>query len=523
MGNGFLTICMVFSLLFAIGDAFCQPKKDTLVVCLGKAKPGSLDPAVSNTRQVLTLYHNWGDTLFYRDPVDGTILPCLAQSYRFLDNGDLELSLRKGIVFHNGEPFNAAAVKFSVNLLKKSDSRVSQYLINIQDVVILDDYTVRIEVVKPIPTFLQLLANVVFIYPPGYYRQVGKKGFGQHPVGTGPYQWVSRKGPLEMDFEANPRYFGKPKGKAKIPKLKLLTIKETIPQMEALISGKVDLIRSGCVNPEQSFFLEQTDQVKLLSTNILRVYFLVMDAQGRSGATPFKNKKVRQAVNHAIDRQSILKNAFGGYGLISDSVLSPLHFGYEKDVTHYPYDPARAGELLAEAGYPNGFEVEYYPINNESAAENILENLKAVGIRAKPQWMLGKWDHLYRRFLNGKLPLVFLTWGSYSIFDAGALLNNFFMADSYACYGTTPEIDRLLKQANGSQDLKKRKRLFSRAQKCISEEAFWAPICSVEVLCAMHKDLHFQPAMDEIDRYFTAFWPSNKTDSVPMTGHDQKR
>ena len=119
MKNGFLTICMVFCVLFAIGDAVCQPKKDTIVVCLGKAIPGSLDPAASNTRQVLTLYHNWGDTLFYRDPADGKILPCLVQSYRLLENGDIELTLRKGIVFHNGEPFNAAAVKFSVNLLKK--------------------------------------------------------------------------------------------------------------------------------------------------------------------------------------------------------------------------------------------------------------------------------------------------------------------------------------------------------------------------------------------------------------------
>ena len=522
MKNGFLTICMVFCVLFAIGDAVCQPKKDTIVVCLGKAIPGSLDPAASNTRQVLTLYHNWGDTLFYRDPADGKILPCLVQSYRLLENGDIELTLRKGIVFHNGEPFNAAAVKFSVNLLKKSDSRVSQYLINIQDVVILDDHTVRIEVVKPIPTFLQLLANVVFIYPPKYYRRVGKKDFGQHPVGTGPYQLVSRKNSLEMDFEVNPRYFGEPKGKARIPKLKVLTIEETIPQIEALISGKVDLIRSGCVNPEQALFLKKADHVKLLSTSILRVYFLVMDAQGRSGDTPFKNKKVRQAVNYAINREKILMNAFDGFGIISDSVLSPLHFGYEKDVTHYPYDPARARKLLLEAEYPKGFDIDYYAINNESAAENILQDLKAVGIRANPQWMLGKWDQLYQKFLTGKVPMAFLTWGSYSIFDAGALLNQFFMTDSYACYGTNAEIDQMLIQANASTNPEKRKMLFSRVQKRIAEEAFWVPICSAEVLCAMHKDLQFQPAMDEIDRYFTASWhPSDKADDDAMANHDQ--
>jgi peptide/nickel transport system substrate-binding protein len=503
----FLAFCMFFLYLNAPGDIFSQTGKDTLTVCLGKARPKSLDPAVSNTRQVLTLYHNWGDTLLYRDPVTGKIVPGLARSYRILDNGDMELTLKKGVRFHNGEPFNGAAVKFSLDLLKKSESRVSRYLKGIKDVVVLGDHHVRIEVVKPVPTLSQLLANVLFIYPPGYYQKVGKEGFGWHPVGTGPYRLVSNEGFTEMSFERNDRYFGGAKGIAKIPKLKIRIIKETIPQIEALISGEVDLMRSGTVNPEQAPFLKQADQVKIVSTDILRVYFMVMDAQGRSGPTPFKDKNVRQAVNHAIDREKIIREAFNGFAVSSDSVVSPLHFGYENRVTRYPYDPARARKLLVEAGYPTGFDTDYYAINNESAAESILEDLKAVGIRARPKWMMGKWDRLYQQFLKGKTPLVFLTWGSYSIFDAGALLNHFFMADSRACYGTTPEINRLLEQANGSLEPEERAKLLSRAQKRISEEAFWVPICSVEVICAMHKDLQFQPAIDEIDRYFLAVWP----------------
>ena len=503
----FLALCMIFSCLNAPGMVFSQTEKDTLVVCLGKAQPKSLDPAVSNTRQVLTLYHNWGDTLLYRDPVSGKIVPGLARSYRILENGDMELTLRKGIRFHDGEPFNGAAVKFSLDLLKKSDSRVSRYLTDIKNVVVLNDHKIRIKVFKPIPTLPQLIANVLFIYPPEYYRKVGRTGFGRHPVGTGPYRLVSNRGFSEMDFARNPQYFGGAKGAAKIPKLKIRIIKETILQMEALLSGKVDLIRTGCVNPEQVQFLKQADQVKILSTDILRVYFLVMDAQGRSGATPFKDKRVRQAVNHAINREDIIQNVFCGFAVSLNSVVSPLHFGYENHVIRYPYDPARARQLLAEAGYPTGFEVDYYAINNESAAESILNDLKAVGIRVRPKWMMGKWDQLYQKFLDGKIPLAFITWGSYSIFDAGALLNHFFLADSRACYGTTPEINRLLEQANGARELEERAKLLSKAQKGIADMAFWVPICSVEVICAMRKDLQFQPAVDEIDRYFTAHRP----------------
>ena len=113
----FLTFCILLSGLSTPVDAFSQSKKDTLAVCLGKARPKSLDPAVSNTRQVLTLYHNWGDTLLYRDTVTGKIVPGLAESYRILNNGNMELTLRKGVRFHNGEPLNGAAVKFSLDLL----------------------------------------------------------------------------------------------------------------------------------------------------------------------------------------------------------------------------------------------------------------------------------------------------------------------------------------------------------------------------------------------------------------------
>ena len=507
MTKFFLAFCILLPCLSAPVNALSQTGKNTLSVCLGKSRPKSLDPAVSNTRQVLTLYHNWGDTLLYRDPVTGKIGPGLAESYKILSNGDMELTLRKGVRFHNGEPFDGAAVKFSLGLLKEPGSRVSQYLKDIKDVVVLGDHRIRIEGAKPVPTLSQLIANLLFIYPPGYYQKVGKKGFGRHPVGTGPYRLISNEGFSKMSFEKNPHYFGGPKGIANIPKLKFLVHKETIAQMEALLSGEVDLMRSGTVNPEQLPFLKQASQIKILSTDILRVYFLVMDAQGRSGPTPFKDKKVRQAVNHAIDREKIIQDAFNGFAVSSDSVVSPLHFGYENRVTGYPYDPARARQLLAEAGYPKGFDTDYYAINNESAAESILEDLKAVGIRAKPRWMLGKWDKLYQAFLEGQIPLAFLTWGSYSIFDAGALLNHFFMGDSRACYGTTPEINRLLERANGIQDPEEREKLLSRAQKRISEEAFWVPICSVEVICAMHEDLQFQPSADEIDRYFLARWP----------------
>ncbi len=121
-------------------------------------------------------------------------------------------------------------------------------------------------------------------------------------------------------------------------------------------------------------------------------------------------------------------------------------------------------------------------------------------------WMGGEWNNFYRKFLAGELPLAFLTWGSYSIFDASAILDPFFMKDAPGCYGTTLEIDRMLKEAHKSLDQKERKSFFSQIQKAVAEEAFWAPICNTRSLSVMKKNLNFEPSYDEIDRYFRASW-----------------
>jgi peptide/nickel transport system substrate-binding protein len=129
--------------------------------------------------------------------------------------------------------------------------------------------------------------------------------------------------------------------------------------------------------------------------------------------------------------------------------------------------------------------------------------------------MGSEWSEFYKKFLRGQLPLAFLTWGSYSIFDASAILNPFFMNNAPGCYGTTPEIDRILKEANNTLDQENRKAYFSKAQKIIAEEAFWAPLCTTRPLSIMKKNLVFQPSYDEIDRYFTATWkkkPESKSE-----------
>lgn len=480
--------------------------QDTLVVSLGTSPLSPLDPALTTSRQILVLYHNWGDTLLYRDPVNHEIVPCLAESYQYLDEKTLEFTLRKGVLFHNKEPFNAEAVRFSMERLKMNDSLVARYLKVFTDVDVVDAHTIRFKTAIPVPTALDVITNTLFIYPPRYYRQVGKEGFNQHPIGTGPYRFVSRSSPSEVVFEANPDYFNGPKGEARIPNLDVQISPEEILQVESLIKRKVDLLRATNHYQEQLPFLRKNPFVNIKSVGILRTCFLVMDATGRSGVGFFKDRRVRRAINHAIDKNHIVRGPFNTMADPIKGVCTPLHFGYEPDVMTYPYDPKKARRLLRAAGYPDGFEVDFYAGISEGTAEVIVEHLKAVGITANLKWMGGQWYRFYKKFLEGEMPLALLTWGSYSIFDASAIMNPFFVRTAPGCYGTTSEVDRLLRAADATIEQERRKAFFSQAQKIIAREAFWVPLVKNRSIAVMNRALNFQPSYDEIDRYFTASW-----------------
>ena len=501
----FSILCFLFLLILPEYGA-SENTRDTLVVSMGTSPLSPLDPACTTSRQMLVLYHNWGDTLLYRDPATCDLVPCLSTSYGHIDEKTLEFRLRKGVRFHNGEAFDAETVRFSMERLNRKDSMVAQYLSVFTSVDVVDNHTIRFGTAVPVPTALDIIANILFIYPPRYYRRVGKEGFEKHPIGTGPYRFVSREGNSELVFEANPNYFNSPKGKARIPLMKIRISPEQILQVESLIQGDVDLLRATNHYQEQLPFLIKHPSVKVKSTGILRTCFLVMDAVGRSGVGFFKDRRVRRALNHAINKDHIVRVAFNNLAAPLRGVTTPLHFGYEPDVPTYPYDPEKARDLLRTAGYPDGFWVDFYAGISEGSAESIVQDLKAVGIKADLKWMGGQWGRFYKKFLKGEMPLALLTWGSYSIFDASAILNPFFMRGAPGCYGTTPELERLLEEADNTLDQDRRKVLFSGAQKIIAREAFWVPLVRTEAVTVMDRALNFRSSCDEIDRYFTASW-----------------
>ena len=187
----------------------------------------------------------------YRDPVKREMVPCLAESYTFLDAMTIEMKLRKEVLrSHNGEPFNAEAVRYSMEILKDPKMLNYGYLKVLK--------TSRSWTSTPSawsgsaqPDRARDDRQHVLQLPAEYYKKVGREGFGKSPVGTGPYQFVSWKQDTEVVFKAYPNYFGGPKGKARIPNLLIRIIPEEVTRVAELMTGGVDLIRGGLVSPEQ--------------------------------------------------------------------------------------------------------------------------------------------------------------------------------------------------------------------------------------------------------------------------------
>ncbi len=244
----------------------------------------------------------------------------------------------------------------------------------------------------------------------------------------------------------------------------------------------------------------------------MRVNLLNLDAAGRTGAdNPITKQKVRQAIIHAIDRESIAKNLMQGGSRVLATPCYPTQFGCDAAAAvNYPYDPAKARALLAEAGYPNGFETElvsYVLPQFEGAIQNYL---KAVGITAKVTHL--QVQALIQRQLEGKNPLDLGNWGSYSINDVSAFLPQYYSGAfaegtfSTSDFARDAEVQRLVIAGGSTTDPAERKKNYSAAIKRITEQAFIMPLYTNVATYAYRKELEFKPWSDEMPRFYLSTW-----------------
>jgi peptide/nickel transport system substrate-binding protein len=492
---------------FLVSPVWAGKKDDTLNIATTKELENA-DRYFNTAREGIIFARHVYDNLLYRDPKTYEYKPLLAKSFNWVDDTTLAIELRQGVKFHNGTEMTADDVVYTLNFAANPENKVltQRYSNWIKEVVKEGPYKVKILLKEPFPAALEFLSGANPVYPKDYYAKVGPKGFGLAPIGTGPYKVTELEPGKKVVMVKNESYFkDSPKGQPSIGKIVWRTLPEMNTQMAELMTGSLDWI--WLVAPDQAEKLAKMPNLTVIPAETMRIGFIVMDAADRTGEqgmdNPFKKLAVRRAVNHAINKGAISKNLVGGDSRSVYSACFPTQFGCTQDVMKYDYDPEKAKKLLAEAGYPNGFETILYGYRNRPYAEAMVGDLSAVGIKAK--LMMMKYAALREKHRAGKVQFNFQTWGSYSINDVSASVSYFFefSDDDMA---RDPQVRDWLLEADTSIDSEKRKMLYKKALQRIAEQAYWAPLFTYVSNNCFSKDLDFTPYPDAVPRFFQASW-----------------
>ncbi len=427
----------------------------------------SLDPHKAISSVDLNYCTTVFDALLRRTGSD-EISPNLAESYRNINPTTWEFTIRKGVFFHNGDPLTAADVVFSLNRAMNSKSPLITFLGDLKNIVAVDHRTVRVVTARPDPILPNRMAFAAYIVPEKYIREKGDAYFAQHPVGTGRYRFVGRTAGDLVKLEANSRYWGaKP---ATVKTLVFRSIPDPVKRVEALTGGEVDLAAG--VPPHLTQSLRDDPGVKVITGHSGRLIFVGMNLSGPGGG-PLSDRRVRQAIAHAVDRQALAGGALMGAGEPLATPLVRHVFGHDPSIRAYPYDPERAKKLLAEAGWPEGFEtVMATPsgryIRDREVASAVADMLGKVGIRVRVK--VYEWAEYMRMLRTRQLePLYLLGWGN-TIFDADGILVPLFSSGSAISHYSNPKLDRLLKAARFETDRDKRKALYRESLLLIHED-----------------------------------------------------
>lgn len=500
-GRAFFAAAAV-SILLADG-ALAGKDDDTLTVEFA-TEVDTLNYYYNSSREGLIASLQIYDTLVVKDFESGEFLPNLATEWTWIDDRTIEFTLREGVTFHNGEPFDADDVVFTLNWAVDRENGIVIYdkVRWISRAEKIDDYTVRVILHEPFPAALEFLANAIPIYPEAYYAEAGREGMGTAPVGTGPYRVTSVEPGRSYTLEAYEDYFAAAKPAASIGTIVVNTVPDGSTQIANLMSGQTDFLWQ--VPSDVLSRLEQSGRFTATSVGTMRIGFVTLDAAGRSDpATPLTDIRVRQAINHAVDRQAIVDALVQGGSEVVNTPCSPIQFGCISDVTAYPYDPERARELLAEAGYDGGLTLTMTGYRDRSYAEAIVNYLADVGIRLEYENL--QYSALAAAHMDGRIAMGFLTHGSNSIPDLSAITPEFF-AGGPQDYARDDEIRDWITAGNTSIDPAVRTENYTQALRKIADEAYWLPLWTYPVAFAYVPELDYTPTPDELIRFYDMSW-----------------
>jgi peptide/nickel transport system substrate-binding protein len=403
-------------------------------------------------------------------PMPGNPLaPCLAESWSASEDGLIyEFFLRKDAMFHNGDPVTAEDVKFSFERYRGTSHDLMKARVGAVETP--DSRHVRFTLKEPWSDFLTFYASATgaaWIVPKKYVEKVGDDGYKKAPIGAGPYKFVSFTPGVELVFEAFDQYW------RKTPSVKRLVFK-VIPdestRLAALKRGEVDIVYS--IRGELAEDLQRTPGLSLKSA-VVGTQWLYFPEQW-DPKSPWHDERVRLAISLAIDRKTINEALTLGRSALTGSII-PANFEFYWPPPAPLYDPAKAKRLLAEAGYPNGFDAgEFYcDASYANLGEAVLDNLQAVGIRVKLRPL--ERAAFFKRYADKALKNI-IQGGSGAFGNAATRLEAFVAKGGTYAYGNYPDLDALFQQQAVELDHKRREAILHKMQQLAFERTIYAPI-----------------------------------------------
>ncbi len=469
------------AILISTAPGGAQISRDVLVVGM-EAEPPGLDPGQALGLHTLRVTHQLFETLV-TTPDDSTdVVPGLAESWTTSADGlAWTFKLRRGVRFHDGTTLDAAAVKFTFDRVIDPGhpqakngkwSFVVGYLSSVKSVDAIDPLTVRLNLKYPTSSLLALLAlpNCAIVSPTAFTRN--HADFNSRPVGSGRYRFETWDRGSRLVLRRNDDYWGV-KGRSQT--LVYRAIPDATARVTELLTGGVDVILP--IAPDFIERLERNPQISVHRKTGLTVWYVGFNVEKK----PFTDKRVRQALNHAVNKEAIVRDILKGTGVPAIGPLLPGTWAAEPGVKRYPYDPAAARRLLAEAGYPNGFEVEFWVPESGSGMQSPVEmstviqsNLAAVGVKAPLKTF--EWGSYLGKIRSDAPAMFALSWFLKSEDPDLSLYPLFFSKNTplpnrsnYA----NPDVDQLLLQARQVADRTKRAELYRRAQQIVVDDAPW--------------------------------------------------
>ena len=396
--------------------------------------------------------------------------PSLAESWSVSKDGLVyEFVLRKGVKFHDGEPLTAEDVKFSFERYRGSAYKTLKD--RVASIETPDAGHVRFRLKQPWPDFLTFYTGASgagWIVPKKYVEKVGDEGFKKAPVGAGPYKFVSFTPGVELVMEAYDQYWRKTPS---VKRLVFRVIPDESTRLAALKRGEVDIVYS--VRGELAEELQRIPGLVLKPAVIQAPFWLYFPDQWNA-KSPWHDQRVRLAASLSLDRPTINQALTLGFSQLTGSMI-PANFEFFWQPPAPTFDPARAKKLLAEAGYPNGFDAgEYYcDASYSNLAEAVLNNLQAIGIRVqlrpleRAAFFTGYAEKKFKNIVQG---------ASGAFGNAASRLEAFVVAGGTYVYGSYPDLDGLFREQASEADNKRREAILHKIQQLVHERTIYAPI-----------------------------------------------